>query len=270
MNADQPFSQKHRYIPTDEKITIREDAPAEFRALLIFAALDKARLRPSGIREIACRVLLKFRNTNNWSEEAILEEVEQLVWDCRWYEVYDLTESISKFLIENSVPEVVDSFETHINNYFRQTGIGWQLVNGVIETRGPEAFESSVRGAVVALEETGRLTARSEIHEALQDLSRRPEPDLTGAIQHAMVALECVSRDVCGDQKPTLGEIMKKYAGMLPQPLPAAVEKIWGYTSEVGRHLKEGRTPDREEAELVVGLAASIATYLARTHGKTD
>ena len=107
-------------------------------------------------------------------------------------------------------------------------------------------------------------TAAQEIHEALQDLSRRPRPDITGSVQHALAALECVARDVADDSKATLGAIIKKYPGLLPPPLDAAVDKLWGFASEHGRHLREGREPAREEAELAVHVAAAVATYLPK------
>jgi hypothetical protein len=136
------------------------------------------------------------------------------------------------------------------------------MVDGQIVTRGTETFESSVHGAVNALQAAGRLTARDEIHEALIDLSRRPEADLTGAIQHAMAALECVARDVCGDEKATLGEILKRYPGTIPKPLDESIAKAWGYASEMARHIREGRKPERREVELIVSLAATVATYM--------
>ncbi len=77
-----------------------------------------------------------------------------------------------------------------------------------------------------------------------------------------MAALECAARDVSGDARATLGDILKRNPDLLPAPLKVAVEKVWGYSSEIGRHLREGREPARKEAELVVGLAASVATYL--------
>jgi len=117
------------------------------------------------------------------------------------------------------------------------------------------------------LDETKRLTTQNEIHQALSDLSRRPQPDLTGAIQHALVALECIARDVCGDPKATLGNILKRYPNLVPQPLDTAVEKAWGYASEHGRHLREGREPSLEEAELLVGIASVVATYLSKKIG---
>lgn len=41
------------------------------------------------------------------------------------------------------------------------------------------------------------------------------------------------------------------------------MEKAWGYASEMGRHVREGRELEREEAELIVGIASSISTYLS-------
>ena len=52
-----------------------------------------------------------------------------------------------------------------------------------------------------------------------------------------------------------------------PRPLDVAVEKWWGYTSEVGRHLQEGREPLAEEAELVATVCAAVVTYLVKKQG---
>ena len=58
--------------------------------------------------------------------------------------------------------------------------------------------------------------------------------------------------------------LKERCPGTIPRPLDAAVEKAWGYASERGRHLKEGNAPTHEEVELVVGIAATVATYLSR------
>jgi hypothetical protein len=157
-----------------------------------------------------------------------------------------------------------EHFSEEINRYFRGRGIGWQLVDGQIEVRGSEAFEEAVHQAKEILDSQGRRTATIELHEAILDLSRRPAPDITGAIQHAMAALECVSREVVNDQKPTLGDLIKRNPNLFPKPLDQAIEKAWGYTSETGRHLKEGNSPTFEEAELIVGLAGVLCRYLAK------
>jgi hypothetical protein len=113
------------------------------------------------------------------------------------------------------------------------------------------------------LQKSGRPTAAKHIHEALMALSRRPEPDLPGAVYHAMGSLECVARDVTGDKAP-LGDILKKHPSLLPPPLNTALSQVWGYASNAARHVREGREPERNEAELVVGLAGTVATYLGK------
>jgi hypothetical protein len=48
------------------------------------------------------------------------------------------------------------------------------------------------------------------------------------------------------------------------KPLDDSVAKAWGYASEMARHIREGRKPERKDVELIVGLAATVATYLSR------
>ncbi|OJA64484.1 hypothetical protein BGV68_01360 [Burkholderia ubonensis] len=81
-----------------------------------------------------------------------------------------------------------------------------------------------------------------------------------------MASLECIAREVAGSTA-TLGDVIKAHRDLMPRPLDVAVEKIWGFTSERGRHLIEGREPTAEEAELIVGLAATIGAYLAKLGG---
>lgn len=87
------------------------------------------------------------------------------------------------------------------------------MVSGRVVTRGTETFQLTIRTVMEALSEAGRKTAKSEINEALVDLSRRPNTDLTGATTHAMAALECVMRDACEDAKPTLRNIASAVRG---------------------------------------------------------
>jgi len=154
-----------------------------------------------------------------------------------------------------------------LGNFFHENTLVANKNEPFSRRLGFEPQDREIRVRNEHLEASGRPTAAQEIHQTLQDLSRRPDPDITGAVQHGMAALECVAREATGDPKPTLGEILKRNPDLLPKPLDQSIEKAWGYASEMGRHVREGRTPSVEEAELVVGLCASVSDYLVKKIG---
>lgn len=263
---DQTFSRRQGYSAKEKEIVVREDAPAGLRGYLPVLMYDLG-FKPSDLRTIVCKILKVAPDTmGNWSEYPNIEhEVAGLLSDCDWFFIYDVIEAFySKAVKVNKQA----TFEDEINDFFRMNGIGWKLVQGKIIVRGDETFEKSIEKVTTIMEAANLYTARTEIKEAITDLSRRPNPDLTGAIQHSLAALECVSREATGDKNATLGELMKKYPAIMPSPLDQAVSKIWGYTSEQGRHVREGQVPSHEETELVVELVASISNYLAKKLAK--
>lgn len=265
-HSTQPlFSTRHGYAAPDREITIREDAPEDLRFAVPQIARDLG-IWPSDMRDIVCQVLLVAPDRGNWSEYPnIWGEVNNLLSNCEWYRVYDIAEKFYSAL-SLSDPGNAAEYEARLNDYFRERGIGWQMQSGAIVVRGSEPFEAATQHAARTLWEDGKRTAANEIHEALQDLSRRPQADISGAIQHAMAALECTAREVAGGSNDTLGSLLKQRAaaiGIRP-PLDDALSKLWGYSSVEGRHLREGRDPRFEEAELVVSVAAAVSVYLSR------
>ena len=183
-----------------------------------------------------------------------------LVQGCDWFRVYDLAEAFHESLGRQSTGGICSTVERP----FEDQGIGWQMIGGQLVTRGDAEFERVVAQAAEHVEAAGLRTARTEIEEARADLSRRPEPDVTGTIQHCMAALECVARVVSNDERATLGEIIQRH-GLeigIPKPMDSAIDRMWGYASEMGRHIREGRIPMREEAELLLSVSASVITYL--------
>jgi hypothetical protein len=260
----QPFSRRQGFTTTQREITIREDAPEQLREAIIDFG-SSAGLSASQLRDIICRILHLRPDLNNWSSGNVYSEVQDLVHNCDWFRVYDFAESIYASLVNRGDEFQAGEFERSLNDFFGESGIGWQMANGEIVLRGSEEFEVLVKESHRVLGEEGKSTARNEIHEALSDLSRRPTPDITGAVQHAMAALECVAKDISGESTLTLGNILKNPDNLsLPKPLDSAIDKLWGYASEMGRHLREGREPSYEEAELIVGIAATVSTYLVK------
>lgn len=259
------FSERFGFSSVEEvEISIREDAPEELRDFLVQLAYEYG-IGPAKLRGMVCKLFRKMPDRRNWTEYPNIDlEVQELIHGCKWYQVYDLIERLVYFLAEEDFTDTVDDFISEINIFFIENGIGWKIENEQIEVRGPESFEEVIKSARVSESDAGLVTASKELHEAINDLSRRPEPDTTGAIQHAMASLECVAREVTGDRKANLGDIMRKYKGLVPEPLDQSIIKAWGYASENGRHIREGRVPSFHDAELIVGICASVGNYLSK------
>lgn len=262
------FSQRLGFNPQDADITIRHEAPDWLRDLVVTLAYEEKLLNPSDLREFLCRLLLTTPDRGNWSEFPNIDnEVRRLIEDAEWYYVYDLIEWIYKRQAEHyrfDAGQIAAQFESSINDCFRRKGVGWQIIEGLIQVRGPAVFEQFVHEAISLTLQSGRNVARKELQESLRDLSRRPEPEITGAIQHAMAALECVARDVTKEPNLTLGAWLKQNSSVFPQPLGAGIHQLWGYASQYGRHVDEDKPASFEEAELVVGLSGVLSVYLLR------
>jgi hypothetical protein len=217
------------------------------------------------MRRTICQVLLIRPDPYNRSDYPnVWDELNGLIERCPWFRVYDIAEALyATFAL--SRPESAEAFRSGLNEYFCENGIGWQMTNGQIVYRGSEIFTDATREAGAVLTEAGRSAAANEIHEALQDISRRPTPDVTGAIQHVIAALECTARDVTGEPNLTLGRLIPKL--QLAPPLDAAVDKLWGYASDRARHIREGHTVTTDEAELVVSVGCAVCTFLSRVTG---
>ncbi len=260
------FSTRHGYRGPESEISVREDAPEDLRYAIPQIAEDVG-MTPTPMRRVVCRVLRVRPDPMNWTEYPnVSDEVNDLISECPWFRVYDIAEALYAALAPRH-PDRAEDFEEQLNEVFVEKGIGWQMSGGEIVYRGSETFAETTRQADEVLEETGHAAAANEIREALRDISRRPEPDVTGAIQHAMSALECTAREVTGKRNLTLGRLVPHLD--LTPPLDAAVDKLWGYTSERARHIREGQSVSSEEAELVVTLACSLCTFLAG-RGRSD
>jgi len=270
--AQKLFSEKRGLIAEkgEPEITIRDDAPESVRAAILSIAHGQLGLSPTTLRHQLCTVLSTLPDRDNWSEYPnIWDECQELMEEAPWYNVYDFIEQVYADLIQHD-PGKAAHWEARINRCFVEKGVGWRLVRGGLESRGPEGFRASVDKSRETLKEVGLSTAHNEIDEAIKDLSRRPEPDLTGAIHHAMAALECTARQCVEKPKATLGEILKKYPGLVPKPIDEALSCTWGYASEMARHVREGRRPEHAETELVVSMAASCCIYLAAKLSKKE
>jgi hypothetical protein len=250
------FSERHGYSKINGGKLVYEDAPEqllEYIKKIVYEDMGKG---PRFLRSVICRTLLVREDPGNWGEYPNIDrEVNDLLYATEWYRIYDIIESLaSNFKSEQ--------FEALVNSGFKKLGIGWQLNDGIIQTRGDETFEKNLGIANDKLEQGRFVIAKKELKEAVIDLSKRPEPDLRGTVQHAIGALESVAREITGDRKQTLGDIIKNHSDLVPKPLDDSISKMWGYASEFARHVREDRDVRRKEAQLILGISSTIIIYL--------
>ena len=261
MTEEPTFSRRFGYQADERPISVREEAPDALRFGVAMLA-DNLGLSPHNARLEACGLLLTRPDPSNWSAYPnVFEEVQALLADAPWFRVYDIAKGFYERIAAADWNRG-QQFRDRLNELCREHGIGWEMRDGRFVARGSEAFAEALTTASEVMKASGRAAAASEMHEALKDISRRPNADVTGAIQHAMAALECVAREVMGEPNKTLGQLASKLG--LPRPMDTALEKLWGFASEQGRHIREGRQPRFEEAELVVTTAAAVSVYLLR------
>lgn len=251
------FSKRIGIRPEMNKITIRYDAPIGLRRYLFVVIKDLIQSLKR-IRDIVCRTIHEAPDPSNWGENDFMaSEIQDHLDSCKWYKVYDIIENFYKVLDPIKQAE----FSDRINEFLYEKGIGWKLDEGTIVARGDSMTDKVFENAKSILNEKGYSTSEKELTEAISDLSRKPKPEITGSIQHAIAALECVCRELSGS-KSTLGQLIKQNPKLIPKPLDSAIEKLYGYASEHGRHILEGGDPDYDEAFLVVHIASSLCSYL--------
>lgn len=261
----QSFSDRHGYEAPEREISVRDDAPAELRDAVVQLGAQ-AGMSYSALRDVVCEELLVRPDPDNWTEiPNVRDEVFWRLERCDWFKVYDIAEAIYAHLSNSREPLHVwdngsaQALSDRLNRFFLAHGIGWQMDQGHIRHRGPES--QAIKRGRDALSSTGRSGAAGDLDEAWKCISRRPEPNIKGAANHAMLALEATARDVTGQPDLTLGKLVRHLE--LKPPLDKALEKLWGYASNQARHGLEGSKLTAAEAELMVGISGAVCGFLA-------
>ncbi|MBX3097827.1 MAG: hypothetical protein KF812_13310 [Fimbriimonadaceae bacterium] len=251
-------------IAPDGRPLERNVAPEPFRAVVVALPLTLEGIYAKGTREALCRGLKKLPDSQNWSKDNIVSEVHSLIQDAEWYQVYDGAEAIADEILRRHMVDEYALYEEELNRTLEECSVGWRMVNARFEVRGDEAVQAIQDRSLTQIAESGLTVATSEMKEAIADLSRRPEPDLSGAVTHAYASLESIAKHCTNETKGTFGDILKWHPNLLPEPLKSAAEKFWGFASENARHAKEGRRLDTAEVEMAVGAAAVLSSFLLR------
>jgi hypothetical protein len=229
--------------------------------------LDSGFLPHHELQKVVCSVL------QVWPDPSMPPhfDCKKHIKGCEWFRIYEIIEGIYKVVYEQSWhhnPGAIADVSKSVNKALVEHNIGWKLVNGMVITRGDEAFEGTLRGAIAALQENETPTAAGHLRSAINALSTRPDANTSGAVAHATSAVECVLGEITG-QTMTLGKYLDKHASLFHAALKKGLDGIYGYASDAGaRHGKEGTQPGIEEAEFAVSVCAAVCALLVRKHLK--
>lgn len=238
---------------------IRDDAPLGFRHAVI-GALKAEIILAETIIGIVQRGSTLPRPKGFVTDSVVMPMIEQ----CVWWRVFDVAEAgFAAINAERMLgPDKAKAYERTINEACRANNLGWQMEAGSFAVVASAAQHESAARVIDDLDAAGLNTSAGQLREAHLDLSRRPKPDISGSMQHAGAAIECLAREVSGDPKLTLGEIIRKHDNLFPGAYRKMAEAMWGIVSNQGRHLKEDGEPTLEEALFVVGSITNLAAYL--------
>lgn len=163
------FSVRHGYVAPHSQtpITIREEAPIEVRSMVL-EIVSQFVFDSDALFDIAARIGKQSWESSEPRESGTPSRVQlqRLVSKWDWFLLYDFIERLYTAMEQWEVqgdgrPE--DDFEERLNSYFQHAGVGWQLQNGKVTSRGSEAFEVAIHRAIPALKETGLQAAEREI-----------------------------------------------------------------------------------------------------------
>lgn len=258
MDSKVSFSKRNNFEVFQQKeIIIRNDVPKSLRELIVsFVNYEsKLSLNSEILYDLIQTELQKPKYLiNDWPEKIYIGIINSIL-DCEWYSIYNIIERIYENINYNEKP----IFTEIINNHFLKEGIGWKVEEGKVLYRGEPSFESITKETVVQLSISETEKSANEFKEAFTCLSRKPNPDLSGAIIRAMNGLECLINKIENNNK-TLGDLIKHQL-FIKEPLKTGIEKLWAY-SQQARHIKEENQFTYQETELLVSVSAAVATYL--------
>jgi hypothetical protein len=159
-----------------------------------------------------------------------------------------------------------DTFATACNNVLQREMSAYRVVAGRVTRVTEEEQIAEIEKAALSEKEGVRL----HIQRSLDLLSSRTNPDYRNSIKESISAVESVVSSSLGDERGTLGQLLKKLDDIHPA-LKSGFSSLYGYTSDEGgiRHaLLESDSVTYEEAMFFLVSCSAFVNYVQSTVGK--
>ena len=192
----------------------------------------------------------------------VLSQLRGYYFDAEWYEIYDFVEFVA-----NNYPidykETNKEFMSSCNTALEKEMSAYRFVDGLI-TRIAE--EEEVKAIEQAIEEGEQLVTK-HLRRSLELLSDRTNPDYRNSIKESISAVERLASHVTGENKGTLGQLLKKIEDQidLHPAIKTAFSNMYGYTSDKSgiRHaLSDKEIVDFEDAKYMLVTCSAFINYV--------
>jgi hypothetical protein len=271
----EPFSRRYGFRHITENLVY--DAISERIRTGLLQILREIAIRitdgPSVLRRWVCYSLREKR----WSSSfPAWDQVEKLIYRCKWYEFFDVCEEMYRYLENPRMDNVMagPTFETQLNQVLSEEGSGYRMFNGLIERMSTPFADKQIHEVRQLLRDARFEGPNMHFEKAIAFLNQRPSADTENCIKEAASALESIGKILSGETKESFGAIYKKhFKDQIPKPLNLIFENFWGYASGEGgiRHASiDGTRVPVEEAEFCLVQAASMIRYLIQKFGKPE
>ncbi|WP_458071775.1 AbiJ-NTD4 domain-containing protein [Rhodanobacter sp. BL-MT-08] len=194
----------------------------------------------------------------------ILDQIRKYFFSSKWYEVYDFIE----FVVQTyKIPGLTEL----INDVLERELSGFRLIDGLFTPVSDASEREAIENALAPGPFAG---VQAHLHQALQLLANRDQPDYRNSIKESVSAIESAVCELSNNPKATLGDGLKilERSGKLHNALRNGFSAIYGYTSDADgiRHaMLEETALDEADAKFFLVSSAAFINYLKAKQAKS-
>ena len=191
-----------------------------------------------------------------------LKEIKLKFYNLKWFEVYDFIEFILKNLRGDTI-----GLKKKIEKIFEDEKVPYRIINKKITQI---SSKSEAREVEAVLENEDLSESKNHIKKALIHFSKNPNPDYCNSIKESISAIEALARNITGNEKGTLGDLVKSLN--IHPAFKDGINSLYGWTSDEGgiRHAEKETefVISKEEARYMLVTSSALVNYIISKEDK--
>lgn len=190
-----------------------------------------------------------------------------------WYQKLDMLEYVCRWLSKRSNfgSNYLNDFEKSLNFEFERLNYGYRIVNHMVTD---VTSEEELKSIEMAIEES-KDNVKEHLDKAIENYSKRPDPDCRNSIKESITAVEAVCRQLTGadDLNKALKQLNEKGIP-IHERFKDGIRSFYNFTNQEDtgiRHalMKEGYTPSKAEAYFMLVSCSAFINYLRMISSKS-